>query len=251
MTSSVGCSAAASRLLLGVAEQLDSRRAAERHQAELVGVDEPDRMGGELGVGVAEQGVALLDQPRAVVLWDAEQRAEHAHRELLGDAVDEVERRLAGERLADDLAGERADRLLVGVDLAAAERLGHEAPVGRVLGRVELHHRPPRLGLLGVHLLEADALGAGERADVAADLEQVGVAGHRPEPAAAGVVLRPPAHRVVATQAEERGVRNAGVYVSGSAMSASAGPRSAIGPRHRSSTRSLEDSRPHVTAESA
>ena len=92
-------------LLLGVAEQLDAGRAAERHQPELVGVDEADGVRRELGVGVAEQGVALLDEPRAVVVGDAEQGAEHAHRQLLGDAVDEVERRAGGERVVDHRRG--------------------------------------------------------------------------------------------------------------------------------------------------
>ena len=77
-------------------------------------------------------------------------------------------------------------------------------------GRVELHHRPPGLGLLGVHLLEADPAGAGEPVDVPAHREQIGVAGDRPEPVPAGVVVTPPAHRVVAAQPLERGVRDTG-----------------------------------------
>ncbi len=158
------------RLLLGVPEQLDAGRAAERHQAELVGVDEADRVGRELRVGVAEQRVTTLDEPRPVFVRHSEQRAEHAHRQLLGDGVDEVEARAARQRVVDDRAGQRADRLLVGVDLAPAERLRHQPAVRRVLGRVELHHRAPGLGLLGVHLLEADPARAGERVDVAAHL---------------------------------------------------------------------------------
>ena len=133
---------------------------------------------------------------------------------------------------------QQADRLLVGVDLAPAERLRHQPPVRRVLRRVELHHRAPGRRLLVVHLLQADPVGAGEALDVAAHAQQVGVARHGPEPAATGVVLRPPADRVVAPQAAERGVGNA-VHVRVRVGDVGVGrPQVAVGCRTTPCTRS-------------
>ena len=77
-----------------------------------------------------------------------------------------------------------------------------------MLRRVVLEHVAPGLEVVAVHLFERDALRAGERVDVAADVQQIVVAGDRPE-ALAAVVLRPPAHRVGVAQPLERGVRDA------------------------------------------
>ena len=62
--------------------------------------------------------------------------------------------------------------------------------------------------LLRRHLLEADAAGRRERLDIAADVEQIVVAGDGPE-AATAIVLRPPADGIVAAEPCERRVRDA------------------------------------------
>ena len=134
--------AAAQGLLLRVLEQLDPGRAAERHQAELFRVHQADWVLGELWVSVAEQGVAPFDQPVAVLVGHPEQAAQHAHRQLLGDALHEVEARL-GQRFVDHCAGEEADGLLVVGRLVAKQlsvKLGQQVFVdnrggaGGVLG---------------------------------------------------------------------------------------------------------------------
>ncbi len=56
-----------------------------------------------LGVGVAEQAVADLDDLAALLLRHAEDLGEHLHRDLRGDLVDEVELAL-GQRAVEHLA---------------------------------------------------------------------------------------------------------------------------------------------------
>jgi hypothetical protein len=201
--------AAAPGLLFRIREEVDAGGAAERHEAELVRVDEIDRVRGEVGVGIAEQGVAPLDQPRPVLVRNPEQAAEHAHRKLLGDGLHEVERVGASvSHLVDDEPRQHADRVLVGVHLAAAEGLAHQAPVPGVLGRVHLHHGPPGRHLVVRHLLEPDAARDGEALVVPAHLEQVVIAGDRPE--ARAVRFVPPGDRILAAEPGERGVGHPG-----------------------------------------
>ena len=66
-------------------------------------------------------------------------------------------------------------------------------------------------------------------------LEQVGVAGDGPEPVPTGVVLGPPADRVVAPQPQERGVRDAGGVRVGVGDVGVGGPEIPVrgGPAHR------------------
>ena len=203
-------------------------RAAERHHAGTRRCRRGRRGEiGELGVGVAEQRVAALDEPRPSSSWHAEQAgrasASAAAWRCASTKSNSTSRR---QRLVDHASGRAARmRLLVAVDLAAAERLGHEPAVAGCARAGRLHHRAPGRDLLGVHLLEADALRRrGERLDVAADAQQVGVAGDRPEPGAAVVSSVPPADRVVARSRSKVACGTPRVYVSGSAMSASSGP---------------------------
>ena len=74
---------------------------------ELVGVGDADRVVGELGVEVAEQRIATLDQPRPVGVGHAQQATQHPHRQLLGDRFDEVEvdGTSAGQRLVEHRRG--------------------------------------------------------------------------------------------------------------------------------------------------
>ena len=69
----------------------------------------------DLGVGVAEQLVAELDQQPPVLDRQAHDLGEHPHRDLGGDVLDPVELVLL-ERLLEDPAREPADPLLVRVD---------------------------------------------------------------------------------------------------------------------------------------
>ena len=64
-----------------------------------------------LGVLVAEQPVAELDDLAALVLRHAEDLGEHLHRDLRGDLVHEVELALR-QRPVEHLARDRADLVL-------------------------------------------------------------------------------------------------------------------------------------------
>ena len=80
ITSSDGLARRCRRLLLGVAVQLERGRGPERDRLELVGISKAHRVVGELGVEVAEQRVAALDEPWPVGVGDSQQPAEHSHR---------------------------------------------------------------------------------------------------------------------------------------------------------------------------
>ena len=100
----------------------------------------------------------------------------------LAICVDEVERRAARPSASSTTgAGESRMRVLVGVHLATAERLGDQPAVAGVLRRVVLEHVPAGREVVRLHLLERDALRRREHLDVAADLQQVVVAGDGPE----------------------------------------------------------------------
>ena len=193
---------------LGVAVQVERRGRAEGDVLELVGVGEAYRVLGHLRVEVAQQRVAALDQPVAVAVGHAQQAAEHAHRQLLGHAIDELEAVALLASLEHHAAGQLADGLLVAVHLTAAERLAHQAPVAGVLGRVVLEHVAAQFEVVALDLFQGDALGAAEQFDVLAHVQQVGVAGDGPE-ALAAIVFGPPADGLVVAQPLERGVREA------------------------------------------
>ena len=196
------------RLALGVLVQLQRGGRAERDVLELVGVGEPHRPVGHLGVEVAEQRVALLHQPVAVVVGHAEHAAEHLHRQPLGHTVHIVEPVAQLTGLQHHGASQVADAVLVAVHLAAAEGLADQAAVAGVLRRVVLQHVAAEVEVLALDLLQRHALSAAEQLHMLADIQQVLVAGDRPE-ALAAVVLLPPADRVLVAQPLERGVREA------------------------------------------
>ncbi len=192
-------------LRLGVAVEVERGGRAERDVLELVGVGEAHRVLGHLRVEVAQQRVAALDQPVAVAVGHAQQAAEHAHRQLLGHPVDELEPVALLAGLEHHAAGQPTDGLFVAVHLAATERLADQPPVAGVLGRVVLEHVAAQFEVVALDLFQGDALRAAEQLDVLAHVQQVGVAGDGPE-ALAAVVLGPPAHRVGVAQPPERGV---------------------------------------------
>ena len=114
----------------------------------------------DLGVGVAEDLVAELDDQPPVLDGQAHDLGEDPHRDLRGDVLDPVEL-LPLERLREDAPGEGADPLLVGVDDARREALVDERAQPRVRRRVGVDHRLPRLDLLRRQVLERRAAGLG------------------------------------------------------------------------------------------
>jgi len=149
---------------------------------------------GVLRVGVGEQLVAPDHQLLGVGVGDAEQAAQHPHGQLPGDLGDEVEL-VALQRLDDDRPGQVPDGGLVAVDGLAGEPAVDQPAHAGVGRRVEFHHRAPRLGLLGVHLLEPDASRRGEGVPGVVGPDDVVVPGQRPE--AGAVALVPPRHRIL------------------------------------------------------
>ena len=154
-------------LLPGVLEDLDGGGTAERHHPKLLGVGEVYRVVGEIGVGVAQQRVAPRHQLAAVLVVGAQQAAQHPHGQLLGNVVNEVEL-VVGQRFVEHVANQFPDGGLEGLHRPAGEALVHQAPQSGVLRRVHLHHGPSGLGLLGVHLLQANTQRRRERLNVAA-----------------------------------------------------------------------------------
>ncbi len=116
-----------------------------------------------------------------------------------------------------------ASARLVCLDRATGEPLADQTAVAGVLGWVELHHRAAGFGLVGVHLLEPDALAGSERGDIAAHRERIVVPQDRPE--ARTVALVGPVHRIVGSKPIEGRMghtRHVGVMV---------GDVSVIGPQ--------------------
>ena len=195
--------------LPSVLDQVERERARERELAEL-GVlerDLGDVLGtDDLGVGVAEDLVAELDDQLPVLDRQAHDVREDPHRDLLGDRVDPVELVL-GECAAEDVPRQPADALLVGVHDARREALVDERAEPRVRGRVGVDHRPSRLELLRRQVLQRRAAELGrERLPVLRHREDVVVARQRPEPAS--VLLRLPVQRRVPAQQREPVVRD-------------------------------------------
>ena len=180
-------------------EHVERRRARERQVAVGVVVT----VVRVLGVGVAEQAVADLDDLAPLLLRHAEDLREHLHRDLGGDLVHEVELALgqrAVEHLLDDLA-----HLL----LPDADRLGREASVDEcaqlvVSGRVHVDHRLARLDVLGLEVLErgaADLRGEDRRrCGARRGCPRSG----SPPRSRATVGLGVPVHRILAAQLRER-----------------------------------------------
>jgi hypothetical protein len=193
--------------LAGVLEELERHGAAKGQQPVLGRVDLVDDVVGEVGVGVADERVAALDEPFEVLVGQAQQPAQHAHGQLARDGAHEVELRLAAQ-VVEHLRGEVPYGILVAVDGLGREGAAHEAAQAGVLGRVHLHHGAPGFCLLGVHVLEADAEAAREDLGVGAGEEYVVVLRQAPE-APSAVALLGPVHGIVRTQPGEGVVRHA------------------------------------------
>ena len=160
-----------------------------------------------LRIGVAEQLVAEIDQEPAILDRQAHDLREHPHRDLGGHGLDPVEL-VAHERAVEDLAGESADPLLVGVDHPRRESLVDDRPQAGVPGRVGVDHRLPQLELLRCQILQRGTPGLGRvRLVVLRRGDDVLVARERPEAAALALVL--PVERRVAAEKGEPVVRDA------------------------------------------
>ena len=137
----------------------------------------------ELGIGVAQQPVAEVDDVAPVLLRRAEHLGEHPHRQLRGDVLDEVE--LAErQRVVEDPVDELADLQLVGPDRPRREALGHQRAQLVVARGVHVDHRLARLDLVGAQVLQRRPAGLGrERLPVAVHGVDVVVARDAPEAA--------------------------------------------------------------------
>ena len=183
-------------------EHVERRRARERQVAVRVVVGDL-----VLGVLVAEQPVADLDDLAALLLRDAEDLGEHLHRDLRRDLVHEVELALR-QRQVEHLARDLADLLLPHADGARREAPRDQPAQLVVARRVHVDHRLARLDLALVEVLERRAADLRrEEVDVAVDEADVLVAGDRPE--ARAVRLGVPVHGVLAAELGERLVRDA------------------------------------------
>jgi hypothetical protein len=94
------------------------------------------RQSGDELVGPAQQHVAVLG-------LDAEEVADHDHRQVRGDVVHEVAL-AAGRDRVDELVADAADAGLVVLDPARRQPLVHEVPPAPVVGIVEVDHRGDR-----------------------------------------------------------------------------------------------------------
>lgn len=140
---------------------------------------------GVVGVGIADDGVAPVDQLAGVVGGHVEQPGEDLDGEVGADLLDEVELRLA-QRLGDGGGGEAAQEFLVALEHAAAEVPLQQLAHGLVTGPVAFQHGPAQRDVVVVDLLEVDEPGQGERLRVAVDHRDVGVPGHGPEAVVGG-----------------------------------------------------------------
>ena len=161
-----------------------------------------------LGVLVAEQPVADLDDVAALVLRDAEDLGEHLHRELAPRLAATKSNSPIGQRPVEDLARDLADLLLphadrargeVAVTISRAARRGAAGPCRS--STCAPRSRPAR----GPRARCRRARRRTSRRPV--DGADVGVAGDRPEARPVGLVL--PVDRVLAAQRRERLVRDA------------------------------------------
>jgi hypothetical protein len=132
---------------------------------------------------IARVAVQQVVRPAAhavpVFLRDAEQGADHVHRQLCRELAHHVEAR-ASHQTIEVLHRDLADARLEGADAARREGLRDEVPVTRLLGRIHEDHQRAREARVA-HQLEHRPLRRGERLPVEQCVVAVGEAGHRPE----------------------------------------------------------------------
>lgn len=226
--------------LLGVAEDVDRGRRPERQQPVFLGVDLVDHHRRVLRIGVGDHLIAPSHHLPRVLLRNPEQAAQHPNRQLPGDLGDEVEF-AHRENPIQDSTCESPECLLVSGDHFRGEPGLDETAEAGVLRRVELHHRPPGLQLVGVHFLDADAARCGEPVIVTAGFNDIGVAGDCPE--ARPVALLDPRHWLGLPESLEGPVWKAfdigvvrgdvGVRVGGHPASQDLGHHGQVRPRRR------------------
>ena len=189
--------------LLGIAKDFEGGRRSKWEQPIFLGVHLVDHHRRVLGVGVGDHLIPPGHQLLCVRLGDAEKTAEKPDRELPGDLGDEVELS-KGEDTVEDLAGQDAERALVGRHHLGREAGLDQPPQPGVLRRVELHHGAPCLELVGGHLLDPDPPRGRESPEVPARRRDVGVLGQRPK--ALAIALLDPGDRLLAAHAGEGGM---------------------------------------------
>ena len=171
--------------------ELQRRRAAEGHEAVLLGVGV-----GELvvepvgGLAADEHHVAELHEPVEVLLRQAHQVAEHPDRDRRREALDDVELAI-GDGGLDERADQAVQPLLVAQHRARREVLREQPAVLRVPGRIELHEVAPLVELLDRVVDDARRPPhlARERAVVLQHREDVVVARDVPEARPVGLLV--------------------------------------------------------------
>ncbi len=193
--------------LLGVAEHLEGRRGPEGQQPVLLGVHFVDDHRCVFGVGVGDHLVAPGNEPARIRLGYTEQTAQHPDRQFPGHLGDEVE---PAElyHLVEHRSGQLPEGALVGGHHLRGEAGLDQASQPGVLRRVELHHGPPGLQLVGVHLLHPDAPCRGEAVVVPTGFDDIRMPGDSPEPRT--VPLLHPCHRFLLPHPTEGGVGKPG-----------------------------------------
>ena len=96
---------------VGIVEQFDRRRRPERQQSVFLGIDLVDDEIRVVRIGVGDQRIPLFDEPHRVLLRDAENLAEHAHRQLARDLPGGIDLALL-QRVVEQFAGDLADSIL-------------------------------------------------------------------------------------------------------------------------------------------
>ena len=196
--------------LVTVGPHLEGGGRAEGQHAVLLRLGVGGEHVGVLGVGVADHAVAPPDQLGDVDVGYVEHAREHPDREVGGDLGDEVELVL-GEGCVKRGCGEATQEGLVAGECTRREFALHELAQCAVTFAVGLEHRLAHAQLLVVQLFKVDraALG-GERLGVAEHLDDVVVAGDRPE-ALVAVGLVVPVHGILIAQCVEGGPRGSGL----------------------------------------
>ena len=156
---------------------------------------------GVVGVGVADDAVAPVDELLVVLRRYVEEAGEDVDGEVGGDFLDEVEGPL-GQRRVQRGGGQATQEVGVAVDDARAELALEQTAQRAVADTVQLQDGGAGLDLVIVDFFEVDELRGGEGLGVTVDAGDVGVAGHGPE-AGVGGVLGQPVHRVLVAQGVE------------------------------------------------